>query len=185
MMARSLGKMGSLVLFLCTYMVLTLSAHAESRQEIDAEVKETQQHFYQYSSAGHELMRQSVGYLVFPQIIKAGLGLGGSYGEGALIVGGRTVAYYSIASASFGFQMGVQTHSAVILFMKQAALDRFRSSPGWQAGVDGSVALATLGAGGKIDTQTLNQPIIGFVFSNKGLMFDLSLEGSKITQIYR
>ncbi|MBU6467574.1 MAG: hypothetical protein KGQ44_00315 [Betaproteobacteria bacterium] len=164
---------------------LSCSVLAASKQEIDAEVRETLQQFHHYSSAGAELMNQAAGYLVFPQIIKAGVGLGGSYGEGALIVNGQTVSYYNIASASFGFQLGVESHSAVILFMKQPALNGFRRSPGWQIGVDGTVALATLGAGGRIDTQTLNQPVIGFVFSNKGLMFDLSLEGSKITQVYR
>ncbi|HQT81011.1 MAG: hypothetical protein B7Z60_03415 [Ferrovum sp. 37-45-19] len=171
--------------FLVCCLLFAFTAHAESKQEIDAEVKETVQHFAQYSSAGLDLMHQSQGYLVFPNIVKAGMGIGGSYGEGVLIVGGKTVGYYNIASASFGFQLGVESHSAVILFMKQSALSHFRNSPGWQAGVDGSVALATLGAAGKINTQTLNQPIIGFIFSNKGLMFDLSLEGSKITQVYR
>ena len=98
-------------------------------------------------------------------------------------VGGHTVAYYNIAAGSIGLQLGVQQKSQVILFMTQRELDKFRKSEGWKAGVDGSVALATLGAGGQIDTETAKKPIIGFIFSNKGLMYNLTFEGSKITKI--
>ncbi|MDE3170311.1 MAG: hypothetical protein KGL75_09220, partial [Acidobacteriota bacterium] len=75
--------------------------------------------------------------------------------------------------------------SQVILFMNPGVLERFRKSDGWKAGVDGSVALATLGTGGEINTETAKKPIIGFIFSNKGLMYNLTFEGSKITRIER
>ena len=68
-------------------------------------------------------------------------------------------------------------------FMNDGVLSKFRSSQGWKAGVDGSVALATLGAGGAIDSETAKKPIIGFIFSNKGLMYNLTFEGSKITKL--
>ena len=95
------------------------------------------------------------------------------------------MAYYNIAAASIGFQLGAQARSQIILFMTESALSKFRASEGWKAGVDGSVALATLGAGGAIDTETAKKPIIGFIFSNKGLMYNLTFEGSKITKIDR
>jgi lipid-binding SYLF domain-containing protein len=154
-----------------------------SRQTIDAHVHEAVAEFYRTSAAGKELAGKSAGMLVFPNIVKAGFGIGGEYGEGALLVGGGNSGYYNIASASVGFQLGVQEKSVVILFMTGEALSKFRASKGWKAGVDGSVALATLGAGGAIDTETANKPIIGFVFSNKGLMYNLTLEGSKISHI--
>jgi lipid-binding SYLF domain-containing protein len=69
--------------------------------------------------------------------------------------------------------------------MNPGALETFRQSEGWKAGVDASVAVATLGAGGAIDSETLNRPIIGFIFSGKGLMYNLTFEGSKITRIER
>ena len=119
---------------------------------------------------------------MFPSVLKAGFWIGGQYGEGALRVNGETVNYYNIAGASFGFQFGAQLKSMILLFMTNEALSDFRNSAGWEAGVDGSVALANLGAGGALDTNTLQQPIIGFVFSNKGLMVDISLKGSKITK---
>ncbi|MCW5573476.1 MAG: hypothetical protein KIT37_10645, partial [Steroidobacteraceae bacterium] len=97
----------------------------------------------------------------------------------------KTLAYYSIAAASIGLQLGAQARTEIILLMTADALKSFRDSQGWKAGVDGSVALATLGAGGTIDTQTAQKPIIGFIFSNKGLMYNLTFEGSKITKIQK
>lgn len=164
-------------------LLLSMPVLAASRQEIDAKVDEAMQHFYTYSSAGRELAQRAAGVLVFPEVFKAGIGIGGEYGEGALRIGGRTVAYYSTAAASIGFQLGAQIKSEVILFMTPEALNHFRHSDGWEAGVDGSVAIATLGAGGSIDSNTLQSPIIGFIFSNKGLMYNLTLEGSKITRL--
>jgi lipid-binding SYLF domain-containing protein len=158
---------------------------AASKEEIDARVREAVEQLYKTSAAAKELAAKARGMLVFPRIIKGGVGIGGEYGEGSLLIGGRPVDYYNIASASIGFQLGVQQESVAILFMTEEALKRFRDSDGWKAGVDGSVALATLGVGGELDTETVRKPIIGFVYSNKGLMYNLTLEGSKITRLKR
>jgi lipid-binding SYLF domain-containing protein len=176
-----MGRMGVWLLAL----LLSSSTWAGSREEIDAEVRQALKEFRQHTSAGHELSQKAAGMLVFPSVVKAGIGVGGEYGEGALLVGGKPAAYYNIASASIGFQLGAQARSMIILFMTENALAKFRNSEGWKAGVDGSVALATLGAGGSIDTETAKKPIIGFIFSNKGLMYNLTFEGSKITKIER
>jgi lipid-binding SYLF domain-containing protein len=164
-------------------LIFATVASAASKQEIDAEVRETVKNFHKQTSAGAELSRQAAGMLVFPSVIKAGIGIGGEFGEGALLVKGKPVAYYNIAAASIGFQLGAQARSQIVLFMNDKVLNEFRNSKGWTAGVDGSVALATLGAGGSIDTETAKQPIIGFIFSNKGLMYNLTFEGSKITRV--
>ena len=156
---------------------------AASTVEIDAKVNEALQNFYKHTSAGKELAGKATGMLVFPNIVKAGIGIGGEYGEGALRIGGKTVGYYNIASASIGFQLGAQVKTEIILFMTKEALAGFRSSEGWEAGVDGSVAVATVGAGGEIDTENIKDPIIGFIFSNKGLMYNATIEGSKITKL--
>jgi lipid-binding SYLF domain-containing protein len=164
-------------------LLATVPAVAASREDLDAAVREAVNELYTHSSVAKDLAAKSAGMLVFPKIIKGGIGIGGEYGEGALLVGGKTTAYYNIAAGSIGFQLGVQQKSQVILFMNQQELDKFRAHEGWKAGVDGSVALATLGAGGQIDTETSKKPIIGFIFSNKGLMYNLTFEGSKITKI--
>jgi lipid-binding SYLF domain-containing protein len=177
-------RMGRLVLGLLA-LLLSSGAWSASREEIDAEVRQALKEFHHHTSAGKELSQKAAGILVFPSVVKAGIGIGGEYGEGSLLIGGRPVAYYNIASASIGFQLGAQARSMIVLFMTENALSKFRKSEGWKAGVDGSVALATLGAGGSIDTETAKKPIIGFIFSNKGLMYNLTFEGSKITKIDR
>ncbi|MCP5295978.1 MAG: YSC84-related protein [Rhodocyclaceae bacterium] len=166
-------------------LLIAANAWAASKEEINAEVREAVQNFYKHTSAGKELAQKAAGMLVFPSVVKAGIGIGGEYGEGSLLIGGNPVAYYNIAAASIGFQLGAQARSQIILFMTENALAKFRRSEGWKAGVDGSVALATLGAGGSIDTETAKKPIIGFIFSNKGLMYNLTFEGSKITKLDR
>lgn len=176
-------KLSSILLLFC--MFLTAPVFSASKEEIDADVKEAIAEFYKKSQAGQALAEKAAGMLVFPKVIKAGIGVGGEYGEGALLVKGETVDYYSTASASIGFQLGAQQKSQVILFMNDEALKKFRDSKGWEAGVDGSVAVAQIGAGGALDTNTAKQPIIGFIFSNKGLMYNLTFEGSKLTKIVR
>ncbi|MBM3391060.1 MAG: hypothetical protein FJY34_03685 [Betaproteobacteria bacterium] len=164
---------------------IAANAAAASREEINAEVRQAMKEFRKHTSAGYELSQKAAGVLVFPSVVKAGIGVGGEYGEGALLIGGKPVAYYNIAAASIGLQLGAQARSEIILFMTESALSKFRGSEGWKAGVDGSIALVTVGTGGSIDTETAQKPIIGFIFSNKGLMANLTFEGSKITKIDR
>ena len=161
------------------------AARAASAEEIDARVRAAVVDLRQTSSAARELGGRARGMLVFPRVFKGGLGIGGAFGEGALLIDGATAAYYSVASASIGFQLGVQRQSVVILFMTDESLERFRAGRGWKAGVDGSVVLASLGAGETVDTDTAQKPIVGFVFANRGLMYDLALEGAKITRLKR
>ena len=164
-------------------LLATVPVGAASREQIDADVRDAINELYKYSGSAKELAAKSVGMLVFPKIIKGGIGIGYEYGEGAMLVGGKTVGYYNLNAGSIGFQLGGQVRSEAILFMSQREFDKFQKSDGWKAGADGSVALATLGAGGQIDTETSRKPIIGFIYSNKGLMYNLTFEGSKISKI--
>jgi lipid-binding SYLF domain-containing protein len=120
---------------------------------------------------------------VFPRVIKVGFGFGGETGEGALRVRGRSVEYYRTTAGSFGLQLGAQAKSIVIAFMTLDSLDKFRNSSGWKVGVDGSVALIDLGAGKTIDTGNIKDPVVGFIFGAKGLMYNLTLEGTKISKL--
>jgi lipid-binding SYLF domain-containing protein len=129
------------------------------------------------------LVQGSAGVLVFPRVYKAGIGIGGEYGEGVLLQGGRTSGYYSIASGSIGFQLGGQRRSIVIAFTSAKALAKFRETDGWKAGVDGSAVIAKVGTSGEIDTNTANQPVIVFILGERGLMYNATIEGSKITRI--
>ncbi len=175
-------------LFLCAlFLVVSVvpSSRAASAHRIDADVRETLDIFFHEIRGAREAARKSVGILVFPSVIKAGFGFGGEYGEGALLVRGGTVGYYNNVSASFGFQLGAQARSIIIMFMTDSALRQFQRTAGWKVGVDASVAVVTVGVGGSIDTNKLTSPVIGFIFDQKGLMYNLTLEGSKISRIDR
>jgi lipid-binding SYLF domain-containing protein len=174
------------VLFLGLSLVVGSSvAFAKSAVEIDTSVDVALEQFNKDIKGGTEFLKSAKGVLVLPSVVKAGVGVGGEYGEGALRIDGKTVDYYSTAAASIGFQLGVQSKRIIIVFMQDDALKKFRENKGWEAGVDGSVALIEVGTGGTIDSTTIKDPIIGFVFGNKGLMFNLTLEGSKYTKIVR
>ncbi|MNJ77204.1 hypothetical protein D3C81_2256300 [compost metagenome] len=69
----------------------------------------------------------------------------------------------------------------VLLFMTDDALAKFRASSGWTIGADASVAVANVGANGTIDSNTAQQPIVGFVLNNGGLMAGVSVDGNKIS----
>ena len=168
--------------------VLLLSltvANADSAQEIEINSDATLKRFPLQVNGGERFLQKAAGVLIFPSVIKAGFGIGGEYGEGVLRVNGESVAYYSSASASIGFQLGAQSKSIIIVFLDEASLASFRASKGWKVGVDGSVALIEWGVGRDINSVTFNTPVVGFIFNNKGLMYNLTLEGSKFTQIKR
>ena len=156
-----------------------------SSNEIDAQVQAALVAFSETVKGGDALVAKADGVLVFPDIVKGGIGIGGEYGEGALLMNGRPVDYYNITSGSIGFQLGVQVKSQILIFLDPATLEDFRRSNGWEVGLDGSVAVVNVGAGGQIDSNNVQQPIVGFVFSNRGLMYNVSIEGSKITRVAR
>ncbi len=166
-------------------LVLPTQVHAVSTAEIDIGVDRTLRAFVRQFRGSQELLDRAAAALVFPTVIKAGMGIGGEYGEGALLVQGRNEGYYNTVSASIGFQLGAQARSIIIVFMTHEAFDGFRRISGWKVGVDGSIALITIGVGGSIDTSKIASPIVGFIFDGKGLMYNLTLEGSKITRISR
>lgn len=159
------------------------SDSAAVRTEIEQGSHETLERLYREVKGSRELVRKASGVLVFPKVIAAGLVVGGEYGKGVLRTGGDAVNYYSVASVSVGFQAGAQSKAVVILFMTREALDKFRNSKGWTAGVDGSVALLKVGANGEIDTTTANNPVQALVLTNAGLMANLNLEGTKISKL--
>jgi lipid-binding SYLF domain-containing protein len=158
-------------------------ANADSAKIIDARVEDALQRFKKDVGGAANLLKIAEGVLVFPDVIKAGFGIGGEYGEGALRIKGKTVDYYSTAAASIGLQIGAQEKTVILVFTEQKALRKFQLSDGWEVGVDGSVALIELGVGGSIDTNNIKDPIVGFVFGNKGLMYNLTLEGSKFSKL--
>jgi lipid-binding SYLF domain-containing protein len=158
-------------------------AEAKTAGEINASVNAALNRFYIQVGGAREFMAQAKAVLVMPNVTKAGFFAGGQYGEGALRVAGKTKGYYNLIAGSFGFTFGAEMMDIIIVFMTEEALRGFQKVKGWEVGVDGNVALVTVGGGKRLDTTTLRDPIVGFVFDAKGLMLDLSLKGAKFTRI--
>jgi len=160
------------------------SINAKNTNEIDAAIESALARFSDEIQGAQGYLDGARGILVIPRMIKAGVVLGMEYGEGALIVDDIKVQYYRAFSTSLGIQLGVGAKDLVILFFDDEAMDNFLYSSGWQAGVDGAVALWNMGAGGSIDTTESQDPIVGFVFGHKGIIAGVSLEGTKFTKIW-
>ena len=171
-------------LFITLFSVfLSSNLHAKTAKEIDASVDVAIERFYKQVQGAKEFVNASKGMLVMPNVKKGAFIIGGEYGEGALRVGGKSVDYYNTISGSIGLQIGGQAKDIILLFMTDEALKQFRASKGWEAGVDGNVALITIGAGERADTRTLKDPIVGFVFDAKGLIADISIKGAKFSKV--
>ena len=158
-------------------------AIAATAKEIDVSEDVVLENFEKDVDGAKKFLAEAKGLLVFPKVIKAGVGVGGEIGEGALRINGKTVDYYNTLAGSFGLQFGAQFKTILLVFLDEEALTRFRKSEGWTVGVDGSVAVVVIGAGMSLDSSKLNQPIVGFVLDQKGLMYNLTLEGAKMTKI--
>ena len=160
------------------------SADPEARrQTINAGADQALSRLYKEVPGSQEMVASAKGVLVFPNIVGGGFIVGGSHGNGVLRKGGQTAGFYSTTTGSVGLLAGAQSKALFILFMTQDALDRFERSNGWTAGADGSVTLINVGASANITTQTANQPIVGYVLTNAGLMANLSLDGTRFVRL--
>ncbi len=164
-------------------MLLASTVLAASAEKLNRESNKALEVFRDDINGAEVFLNQAAGYLVFPRVIKVGIGLGAETGEGVLRVGGQTAAYYRTTAGSVGLQLGAQAKSIVIVFMTKESLLKFQNSNGWKVGVDGSIALIDLGAGKTIDSHNIKDPVVGFIFGSKGLMYNLTLEGSKFTKL--
>jgi lipid-binding SYLF domain-containing protein len=156
---------------------------AATKAEINTRVSEALTKFNNINAANKGLIGKSAGMLVFPRVTKGGAGVAAEFGEGVLRVDGKTVGYYSVAAASVGLTLGVAEHSEIIMFMTPESLRAFRNTKGWSIGADAGITVVKAAASGEYDSKLEQKPILGFVYGEKGLLGDLSLEGEKVTQI--
>jgi len=158
-------------------------AVAASAAEIDRNAGTILQKLYAQSDSAKALGEKAKAVLVFPSITKGGFVVGGLYGEGALMKGGKTVAYYEMVAVSYGMQAGGQRYGSALFLMTDAALNYLDRSDGWELGTGPSIVVVDKGAAGGISTTTARSDVYAFVFSQKGLMAGLGLQGTKITRI--
>ena len=176
----------AIALVLAMVAIITLNARAvlaASASEIDHNANVALRALYANTPGAKDLARNAKGVLVFPNIVKAGFIVGGQYGDGTLRKRGRTVGYYRSLAASYGLQAGVQSFGYVLLFMDNESLAYLENSRGWEIGVGPSVVVLDQGFGKSMTSTTLKKGVYAFIFSQKGLMAGLGLQGSKITPL--
>jgi len=174
------------VLIVCFAVFFALAAtnsFAASKEEINVGVNASLERFDKQIKGSKEFLEIAKGILVIPNVTKAAFIIGGQYGQGALKEGGSIVGYYSLAAGSLGYQIGAEKYDLVIIFATDEALKKFKSSEGWEAGIDAEVTLVDIGANVPASTLVSQHPVVGFVFDQKGLMAGVSIKGAKFTRI--
>ncbi len=159
------------------------SAHAKTREELEAAAELTLARLKLAEPVTDRMIRSAAGILVFPRIVRAGLVVGASVGEGVLRVKGKTEGVYHSAAASVGLQAGVSEYGYVMFLMDKAALDYVRDTRGWEIGVGPNVTVADEGVARRLSTSTVQDGVYVFFVDQQGLFAGAGLEGSKISRI--
>ncbi len=159
------------------------ATEGSDRAAIDREVTAAIADLYARNPETRVLGNNAEAMLVFPSVTTAGFGVGGSYGTGAMRQGGQTTAYYNLIAASFGYQLGAQTFSQAYFFNTPEALQTFKDTRGFEAGVGVTAVAADFGAGGDITSSTLQEPVVVVTWGQAGLMAGATVEGVKMTEI--
>ncbi len=156
---------------------------ADSRGALERDARNTYQKLIAGVPAARLLSREAVAVLVFPKITKAGLVVGGQYGDGVLFAGGKVAGYYNTTGASYGLQAGAQQYGYAMFFMNEKSLKALSENDGFEVGVGPSIVVVDQGMGKSLTSTTAKEDIYAFIFSQKGLMAGLGLQGNKITRL--
>jgi lipid-binding SYLF domain-containing protein len=162
---------------------LPLHASAQGRPALDADGKRAYNKLVASVPAAKSLGKDAIAVLVFPKITKAGFVIGGQYGEGVLLRRGKPAGYYSTAGASYGLQAGAQQYGYAMFFMTDGALKTLTETDGFEVGVGPSVVVVDEGMGRSATTMTMKSDIYAFIFSQRGLMAGIGIQGNKITKL--
>jgi len=166
------------IIVLSLIMAMLTTVHAQEQTLSPKDILQTLQTFYTKFKGGEELIKKANGYLVFPNIYKAGLVVGGEYGEGAMVVNGSIDSYYKMYTTSIGLQAGAQKRSMLVLFLTKDALKKFVNREEWKVGVDGGLSVMNWSAGTDLSSVDIRKDTIAIPFSNIGIMANISLEGT-------
>lgn len=161
----------------------TYGASPESQQTLDTNSVQALNTLQRENPAANAISKQSQAVLVFPNIVKAGLGVGGAYGEGELRRGGTVVGRYRSTTASVGLQAGAQSYGYVVYLMTDKAENHLENSDGWEIGVGPTVVVVDAGVARNLSTTTLSEDAYAFIFDQQGLMAGVSIEGTKISKM--
>lgn len=164
--------------------LVTPAALADDRDKAVSRARQSLKELEASSPAARRASKTAYAVLVFPSILKAGFVFGGQTGNGVLFQHGRPVGFYNLSGGSWGLQIGGQDFAYALFFMNEKALDYLHSSSGWSVGTGPSITVINKGAAGAADTTTATNDVLAFPYNGKGLMADLTLQGTKITEIH-
>jgi lipid-binding SYLF domain-containing protein len=165
-------------------LALPATAAAATAEDLHADARRALDNLEHDNRAADAVAHKARAVLVFPRIVKAGFVFGGAYGEGALMRGGHVVSYYNSVAGSWGLQAGVESYGYVVYLMTDKAEHYLEDSHGWEIGVGPSIVVVNKGVGENLSTSTLKDDAYAFIFNEKGLMADVSIEGTKISEIH-
>ena len=160
-------------------------AQAASTRELlahaDATVT-TLRHDSVFGDARHNL-RGARAVLIFPSLVKGGFIFGAEGGDGVLLRrsgrGWSSPAFYSMGSASFGFQAGLQDAQVVMVIMTDRALRAIERSK-FKFGAGAGLTVVTLGAGVEGATSANAGGDIVLWSKSKGIYGGISINGSVV-----
>ena len=162
-----------------------LASAASTAQDLDRDSRQALRTLYETHPFAERLSRSARAVLIFPNVVKAGLVFGGSYGEGELRNGSTVEGYYNSVSGSWGLQAGAPSYAYAVFLMTDKAVRYVHQTRGWEIGVGPTVVIVNEGVAKNLSTSTLKDDAYAFIFSQQGLMAGISLEGTKVSHIHR
>jgi lipid-binding SYLF domain-containing protein len=175
--------MKSVLIAVAAALLAPTLAMATDRSALERDARTVLQKLTATVPAAKSLSKDAVAVLVFPKITKAGLVVGGQYGDGVLFKAGKTAGFYNTSGASYGLQAGAQQYGYALFMMNDKALSALNSNDGFEVGVGPSIVVVDQGMGKTLTTTTAKDDVYAFIFSQKGLMAGLGLQGNKITRL--
>lgn len=163
----------------------TQNANAATAEDLNKDAAQALQRLYKTSPVANDLSKKAKVILVFPNIVKAGLVFGGSYGEGVSMKSNKPTDYYNSVTGSWGLQAGAQSYGYAVFLMTDKAEKYLAESRGWEIGVGPTVVVVTEGVAKNLSSSTLQEDAYAFIFDQQGLMLGVSIEGTKISRIKR
>tara|TARA_Y100000589_G_scaffold324896_1_gene361792 strand:- start:354 stop:1016 length:663 start_codon:yes stop_codon:yes gene_type:complete len=121
--------------------------------------------------------KNAAGYAIFPNIGKAGIGIGGARGKGEVFEKDEVIGSTTVTQLSIGFQLGGQAFSQIIFFKNKKDLERFTQG-NYEFGASASAALITEGANASAD---YSDGVAVLTYSKGGLMYEASIGGQKFS----
>jgi lipid-binding SYLF domain-containing protein len=170
------------IITLCSAL-LPMAASAADRGALERDARTALQKLTSTVPAAKSLSGSASAVLVFPKITKAGLGVGGQYGDGVLFKSGKVAGYYNTSGASYGLQAGAQQFGYAMFLMNDKAVGALGANEGFEVGVGPSVVVVDEGKAKTMTTTTVKDDIYAFIFGQKGLMAGLGIQGNKITRL--